>query len=198
MQQLTTTLPRLRGVFLDRDGVLTIPEFRDGRSFAPRTLEAFHLYADVIASVRDLKHAGFLVIVATNQPDVGAGLVEQRVVEEMHARLRAAVAVDDIEVCYETRAQATNRRKPGAGMLIDAALKWGIDLGTSYLVGDRDSDVQAALSVGCIPIFVDLGYSEPPPSGQAASVRSLREATDWILAREKTRTCEATREERTQ
>ena len=187
-----------RAVFLDRDGVLTIPEFREGRSFAPRTLDAFQLYADAAASVRDLKRAGFVVIVATNQPDVGAGLVNESVILEMHERLRAAVPIDDIEVCYETRAQATNRRKPGAGMLIDAAAKWRIDLGASYLVGDRGSDVEAALTAGCIAVFIDLGYSEPPPRGQAARVRSLREAADWIMCREEYRNREATLEERKQ
>jgi D-glycero-D-manno-heptose 1,7-bisphosphate phosphatase len=179
--------PHRRAVFLDRDGVVTVPEFRNGRSYAPRTLEAFRLYPDAAASVRDLKGAGFLVILATNQPDVGAGLVEQAVVEEMHARLRAAVPVDDIEVCYETRQQATRRRKPGPGMLLDAARKWNIDLAGSYMVGDRDSDVEAARRAGAVAVFVDLGYAHPPPSGQAVSVGSLREAADWILRREASR-----------
>lgn len=171
-------------VFLDRDGVLTVPEFRDGRSFAPRTLEAFRIYPDAAASVRRLKQAGFLVVVVTNQPDVGAGLVVQEIVEEMHARLREAVPVDDIEVCYETRAQATDRRKPGAGMLLDAARRWGIDLSQSFMVGDRDSDVEAGRRAGCTTVFVDLSYDEPAPVGQAATVGSLAEATDWILRRE--------------
>lgn len=189
---------RRPAVFLDRDGVLTIPEFRNGRSFAPRTLDAFALYPDAAASVRDLKRAGFIVIVVTNQPDVGAGLVAQSVVEDMHARLRATVDVDDIEVCYETREQASERRKPGAGMLVDAARAWSIDLAASYMVGDRDSDVEAAHRAGCTAVFVDLGYSEPRPSGQAVSVRSLREATDWILSRGVTGMRNAPLEERTQ
>ena len=189
---------RRRAVFLDRDGVLTVPEFRNGRSYAPRTLDAFRLYPDAEPSVRDLKDAGFIVIVATNQPDVGAGLVEQGVIEEMHARLRAAVGVDDIEVCYETRSQASDRRKPGFGMLLSAARGWGLDLASSYLVGDRHSDVQAALGAGCVPIFIDLGYTEPPPTEQAATVGSLREAADWILRREASHTQEKALEESTQ
>jgi D-glycero-D-manno-heptose 1,7-bisphosphate phosphatase len=189
---------RKRAVFLDRDGVLTVPEFRDGRSFAPRTLDEFRLYPDAAPSVGDLKAAGFIVIVATNQPDVGTGVVARSVVEEMHARLRSAVAVDDIEVCYDTSAEATDRRKPGSGMLLNAARVWDLELEQSYLVGDRWSDVTAAVSAGCIPIFVDLGYSEPLPTEQAATVGSLREATDWILRREASRTCEKALGEATQ
>ena len=176
--------PRRRAVFLDRDGVVTVPEFCGGRSYAPRTLEAFRLYPDAAAAVRDLKHAGFVVILVTNQPDVGAGLVEKAVVEEMHARLRAAVPVDDIEVCYETREQATNRLKPGPGMLLDAARNWDLDLARSYMVGDRDSDVEAARRAGAVAVFVDLGCAHPPPTEQAVNVGSLREAADWILRRE--------------
>lgn len=185
---------RRRAVFLDRDGVLTIPEFRDGRSYAPRTLETFRLYPDAASSVTDLKRAGFIVIVATNQPDVGAGLVARNVVEEMHARLRYALSVDDIEVCYDTSAEATDRRKPGSGMLLSAARTWNLDLAQSYLVGDRWSDVRAAVGAGCTPVFVDLGYAEPPPTGQAATVGSLREAADWILRREASHTREKVRE----
>lgn len=188
---------RRRAVFLDRDGVLTVPEFRNGRSYAPRTLDAFRLYPDAQPSVRDLKGAGFVIIVTTNQPDVGAGLVEQGVVEEMHARLRATVAVDDIEVCYETNSQAGDRRKPGSGMLLSAAQAWDLDLETSYLVGDRRSDVQAAVRAGCVPVFIDLGYMEPPPTDQAVTVGSLREAADWILRREASHTQERAQEEST-
>jgi D-glycero-D-manno-heptose 1,7-bisphosphate phosphatase len=173
-----------RAVFLDRDGVLTIPEFRNGRSYAPRRLEDFRLYPDAVKSVQDLKAAGFVVIVVTNQPDVGAGLVDIGVIEEMHRRLRNAVAVDDIEVCYETSEQASERRKPGPGMLIDAARTWAIDISASYLVGDRASDVEAAERAGCTALFIDLAYEEPLPVAQAVTVGSLREATDWILRRE--------------
>lgn len=178
---------RRRAVFLDRDGVLTIPQFRDGRSYAPTALADFHIYDDAPAAVAALKAAGFLVIVATNQPDVGAGLVPQTAVEEMHRILRAKTAVDDVEVCYETRAEAEGkgnsaRRKPGCGMLLDAARKWGIDLPASYMVGDRDSDVAAGRKAGCVALFIDRGYTaEARPTEQAATVASLAEAADWIL-----------------
>jgi transaldolase len=178
------TSMRRRAVFLDRDGVLSVPEFRDGRSFAPRSMDLFRLYPEAAGSVAKLKQAGYIVIVATNQPDVGAGLTEQHVVEEMHAQLRSQVAVDDIEVCYDTQDEATERRKPNPGMLRDAAAKWDLDLEASYMVGDRKSDVEAAVRAGCTPVFIDLDYSEPLPSEQAVTVRTLAEAADWILRRE--------------
>ena len=87
-----------RAVFLDRDGVLAVPEFRDGRSFAPRRVVDFRLYEDAAASVARLKAAGFTTVVVTNQPDVGDGLVELSVVEEMHRIMAEALPVDAIEV----------------------------------------------------------------------------------------------------
>src|SRR5947209_3684336 len=116
-----------RAVFLDRDGVLTIPLFRQGRSFAPRRMADFAIYPDAAASVAALKRAGFAVCVATNQPDVGVGLLARSVVDEMHALLIKAVAIDAIATCFDTREQATQRRKPNAGMLYELAQEWGID-----------------------------------------------------------------------
>lgn len=177
-----------RAVFLDRDGVLVVPEFRDGRSFAPRKLAEFRLYSDAKDAVRALKDEGFVVIVATNQPDVGAGVLDSSTVEAMHDHLRRTIDVDDIEVCYETRLQASPRRKPEPGMLLDAARKWRLDLAGSYMIGDRASDIEAGRRAGCTGVFIDLGYAtEPQPIGQAATVVSLAQAVEWILSAERAR-----------
>lgn len=171
-----------RAVFLDRDGVLTVPEFRDGRSFAPTRLDAFALYDDAAASVEQLKSAGFTVIVVTNQPDVSTGRMAPDTLDQMHERLRAEVAVDDIEVSIATGAAPDGRRKPAPGMLIDAARKWDLDLAQSYMVGDRASDIACGMAAGCRTVFIDRGYSaETPPNDQNATVRNLAEAIDWIF-----------------
>ena len=64
-------MAKARAVFLDRDGVISRSEVRGGKPYAPRTLETFRLLPRVAASVCSLKRAGFLVIVVTNQPDIG-------------------------------------------------------------------------------------------------------------------------------
>lgn len=175
-------MPR-RAVFLDRDGVLTIPSFRDGRSYAPTTLEDFRLCPDAKDAVGRLKKEDFLVIVATNQPDVTTGKLAERTLEEMHARLQYEVAIDDIEVSFATRDAPDDRRKPSAGMLRDAAKKWDIDLKTSYMVGDRASDVTCGVRAGCRTVFIDLGYTaEAPPTDQNATAANLAEAVAWICA----------------
>ena len=172
-----------RAIFLDRDGVLVVPEFRDGRSFAPKSLDRFRMYQGAAESARRLRDAGFKLIVVTNQPDVGAGLIEQSVVEEMHRRMRDAIPLDAIEVCYHTVADNCDCRKPKPGMLRRAAERMNIDCSNSIMVGDRLSDVQAGVAMGCKTIFVDLDYREPKPERPDFVVSSFNAATDIILTR---------------
>lgn len=176
-----------KAVFLDRDGVLTIPEFRDGRSFAPLTLDGFHLCADAVPALAALKQRGFLLVVVTNQPELGTGRLRADVLAEMHRRLASALPVDSIKVCPHTSAEKCQCRKPLPGLLVEAAGELGIDLGRSYMVGDRAGDITAGQAAGCRSIFVDLGYtSEARPREPDAVVHSLREAVGWILANEGT------------
>jgi D-glycero-D-manno-heptose 1,7-bisphosphate phosphatase len=170
-----------RAAFLDRDGVLVVPHFRDGQSFAPRRLEDFRLYDDAVEATRRLKAAGFKLVVVTNQPDVGNGLVERSVVEAMHKDLLARLPLDDIEVCYHSQSESCDCRKPKPRMLLNAAAKLGIDCGRSVMVGDRASDIDAGAAVGCTTIFLDFGYAERRPQRPDFTVSSLREATDAIL-----------------
>ena len=71
-----THYPVRRAVFLDRDGVINRCEVRTGKPYAPRRLDDFRLLPGVAAALHALKRAGFVLIVVTNQPDIGNGLVE--------------------------------------------------------------------------------------------------------------------------
>lgn len=171
------------GVFLDRDGVVTVPEFRDGRSFAPLSAEDFAIYPDAPEASERLVRAGFTLVVVTNQPDVGRGLIPQQDLEIMHRRLSAALPVSAIEVCPHTREDRCSCRKPAPGMLLRAAEQLGLDLGRSFMVGDRASDVEAGRSAGCRTIFVDRNYeAERPPEAPDHVCRGVGEAADWILS----------------
>ena len=172
-----------QAVFLDRDGVLVVPEFRDGRSYAPRCLEDFRFFPDAASALQRLKDAGYLLIVVTNQPDVSTGLLSQTTLEAMHGKLMKALPLDGIEVCTDTKEAAGPRRKPAPGMLLDAAARWDLDLSNSFMIGDRWSDVEAAKAAGCPALFIDHGYTaEEKPSAQLASFSSLSAAVDWLLA----------------
>jgi D-glycero-D-manno-heptose 1,7-bisphosphate phosphatase len=170
-----------RAVFADRDGVLCANMMRDGRPVAPTRLEDFRLLPGVEESVRALKSAGYLVIVVTNQPDVGTGRTPRAIVEAMHNIIRSQLHVDDIKVCFHTNADNCTCRKPKPGMLLEAAAERGIDLPASYIVGDRWSDVVAGQEAGCATIFVDYGYEPDTPSKADRVVASFAEAARVIL-----------------
>ena len=73
-----------RAVFLDRDGVLSKTYIKNGKSFAARKLKDFKLFCDSKESVKKLKLAVFIVIVVTNQPDVGKKIISRTVLKKMH------------------------------------------------------------------------------------------------------------------
>jgi D-glycero-D-manno-heptose 1,7-bisphosphate phosphatase len=170
-----------RAIFLDRDGVLVIPEFRDGRSFAPTRLDHYEFYPDAPAALSRLKAVGFKLVIVTNQPDVGKGLIAEDVVNEMHDRLRKAMPVDAVKACFHPQSVGCGCRKPKPGMLIEAARELQIDLTRSYMVGDRASDVEAGEAAGCRTVFIDLDYRERKPPAPTFAVRSVTEAADCIL-----------------
>jgi D-glycero-D-manno-heptose 1,7-bisphosphate phosphatase len=170
-----------RAVFLDRDGVLNRAIVRAGKPYAPTTIDQFELLPDVREATYALRGAGFLVVVVTNQPDVAAGRQSRATVAAMHERLRGAIAVDDIRVCFHTDADACSCRKPGPGMLRAAAREWHIDLRASVMVGDRWRDIDAGRAAGCRTVWVRQDYDEPIPHGFDAQVASLARATHLIL-----------------
>jgi D-glycero-D-manno-heptose 1,7-bisphosphate phosphatase len=177
-----STRPRARAVFLDRDGVLNRAVVRDGRPYPPATLEAFEILPGAAEAVRRLHDAGFLVVGATNQPDVARGTQCREVVEAMNARLLAAMPIAAILVCYEDGDDCP-RRKPNPGLLLEAAETYGIDLSASFLVGDRWRDVEAGRRAGCRTVFLDLGYTERRPDPPADhSTTDLPAAAAWILS----------------
>ena len=176
---------RKRAVFLDRDGVLNRPVVRDGRPFPPARLEEFELYPDAVNSCAQLKEAGFLLVVVTNQPDVGRGTQSREIVEAMHAQLRSAIpSLDAVEVCFHAgvaQGEPCECRKPKPGMLLRAAAALDIDLSESFLIGDRWRDVDCAHAAGCRAVFIDHGYREILREKPEFTVSNLNDAVRAIL-----------------
>ena len=110
-----------RAVLLDRDGVLTQSVIIDGKPHPPGSLTDMVILPDVLSSLLNLKRAGFLLIVATNQPGVARGTLSREAVEAMHAKLRAELPVDDILTCYHDDSNRCTCRKPLPGLLYQAS-----------------------------------------------------------------------------
>jgi transaldolase len=127
-----------------------------------------------------LRKRDFRLIVVTNQPDVARGTQPRAVVEAMNEKLRAALPVDEIVVCWHD-GDACDCRKPKPGALLDAARRHGIDLANSFMVGDRWRDIEAGQRAGVRCLFIDHGYTERQPEGEFVRVESIVGAAEEIL-----------------
>lgn len=170
-----------RAVFLDRDGVLVRPVVREGKPYAPLRPEDLELLPDAVESVARLKAAGFLLVVVTNQPDVARGDADRAVIEAMHASLMGLLPLDAIRACWHDDTDNCHCRKPKPGLLLDAATDFGIDLASSFMVGDRWRDVGAGQAAGTRTVFIDYGWAERRPEAPDHVVGSLAEAVAAII-----------------
>jgi D-glycero-D-manno-heptose 1,7-bisphosphate phosphatase len=137
-----------RAIFLDRDG--TINE-DPGYLSDPAHLK---LIPGVEKALAELKAAGFLLVVVSNQSGVGRGLIRLPVLHEIHEKLNQVLAashaeIDHFELCFHRPEDRCSCRKPKPQLILDAAAKLGIDVSRSFMVGDKVSDVEAGTNAGC-------------------------------------------------
>lgn len=147
-----------RAVFLDRDGVIN--ENVDGDYV--RDWAGFRLLPGSLEAIASLTHAGYPIVVVTNQQGVGKGLMTASEVESIHRGLLAAIGeaggcVDAVLYCPHLEADGCDCRKPKPGMLRRAAAELELDLAQSIFVGDALSDMEAARAAGCNAVLVLTG-----------------------------------------
>jgi D-glycero-D-manno-heptose 1,7-bisphosphate phosphatase len=140
-----------KAVFIDRDGVIN-QKPREGEYIT--SWDDFHILPGVAGAIALLKKAGYAVIIVTNQRSVAKGLIAIAELEEIHARMRESLALsgatlDGIYYCPHDYESQCKCRKPAPGMLLVAAHALGLDLGSSWMVGDSDIDIQAGKNAGC-------------------------------------------------
>ncbi|MEO7649499.1 MAG: HAD family hydrolase [Bryobacteraceae bacterium] len=148
-----------RAVFLDRDGVLVKAVQHGEYAHGPLALADFKLHYNVEEPVRMLREAGFLTVLATNQPGIARGTLTWETLRRMHEILQREVPLDAIQVCPHTDADGCPCRKPKPGMILNAAETLSIDLASSYFVGDTWRDVDAGLAAGVTPVLLDWTYN---------------------------------------
>ena len=190
-----------RAIFLDRDGTIS-----EEVGFVDR-LDRFHLLPRAAAAIRRINDSGFLAILVTNQSGVARGLFDEALVDAIHERLARWLAaegarLDAIYACphHPSEGKPPYRadcdcRKPRPGLLARAAREHDVDLSSSYMIGDKASDIETARNAGAQGILVRTGYGEgelrdriPQSSAQPAFVADdLHGAVEWILSKERAR-----------
>jgi D-glycero-D-manno-heptose 1,7-bisphosphate phosphatase len=143
-----------QAVFIDRDG--TIMEDTDYCS-DPADVRIF---PGVLEALRQLKSRGFKVIIITNQSGIGRGLFtvhQYRAVEAEVLRQLGDGMVDATYHCPDAPGQPSNCRKPAPGMIVQATQDHSIDLSRSFLIGDKEIDVECAHNAGVRAIRVRTG-----------------------------------------
>lgn len=128
-----------------------------------------------------LKKHNYLLVVVTNQPDVRNGKAKIQDVEKINSYIQSKLFIDMVQVCYSIDSDNDPRRKPGPDMLLESAKALKIDLGKSFIVGDRWRDINAGSSAGCKTVFIDYGYREKLRKIPNFKVNSLFDAATLIL-----------------
>jgi len=174
-------------VFLDRDGTL---------------IEHVHYLSDpahvrllpgAAVALTRLRRAGFVCVLVTNQSAIGRGMITEARLHEIHVEMNRQLAeqgtsLDAIFYCPDAPAGddrtviENSRRKPGPGMLLQAARELGLNLADSWMVGDLISDVLAGLNAGCRSILVASGQTGLAGLGAHSSTGSYLTATDFAAA----------------
>lgn len=183
-----------RGVFLDRDGTIN-----EEVNYLNK-IDQLKLIDGTTEAIRLLNNAGYKVVVITNQAAIARGYLTEEYLTVIHAKMEKMLRegnayLDAIYYCphHPTAGLGSYKvdcrcRKPGSGMLEQAASELNIDLTASFIIGDKISDLGAGVAVGCSKILVRTGYGKKTekeiqnyPFQPDYIALNLLEAVKWIL-----------------
>ena len=167
-----------QAVFFDRDGTL-MEEVN--YCAEPSQVRVFH---GVPQALRELKDAGFLNIIVSNQSGIGRGYFSEAQYHAVQSELLSQIGeglIDAAYFCPDTPDAPSTRRKPETGMLLQAARDFEIDLARSVMVGDKTSDIECARRAGTRSILVTTGYGLSEACAPDFRASGVPEAADWIL-----------------
>lgn len=171
-------------VFLDRDGVINI----DRPHYIKHWTE-FHFYTDALEALRSLNEKRVNVVVISNQSVLNRGFTTWNAFWGIHSGMvqeirKAGGNISAAFYCPHRPDENCTCRKPSPGMILAASRLLDIRLESTWMVGDRETDVMAANAAGCRPVLLDRAPCEGLPSAGCCrkdGIRSYRTLTDFAL-----------------
>jgi D-glycero-D-manno-heptose 1,7-bisphosphate phosphatase len=147
-------------IILDRDGVIN----HDSAQFI-KSPDEWRPIPGSLEAIARLNHAGFRIVVATNQSGIGRGLFDMATLIAINDKMHKALAhlggrIDALFYCPHTADSACECRKPKPGMFTEIGNRFGVDMTGVPCVGDSVRDLQAAAAVEAQPILVLSGKGE--------------------------------------
>lgn len=179
-----------RAAFIDRDGVIN-----EELDYVHR-IEDFHLLPGAVEGLRLLQDDGWALVVVTNQAGIGRGLYTEQQFHALTDHMRSTLAAGGVRLAgvyhcphHPTAGIGDYRRdcacrKPRPGMLLQAADELGLDLASSVLVGDKESDLEAGQAAGCAAVVLaESGHAIDDAARRRADhvALGLLEAARWII-----------------
>ena len=146
-------------VFIERDGVLTLPKVEGQYQMAPRTVEEMIANRAAIKPLQQLKNAGFVLIATTNQPGISRGHISRREIDLMHSLLGKMFPLDEILMCPHDEWDRCPCRKPKPGLFREAAFNLHLDLDHSFVISDKWQDAKAAQNAGCTSLLLESPWN---------------------------------------
>jgi len=136
-----------KALFLDRDGVINIE-----KNYLYK-IEDFEFIKGVKKALKQLQELGFLLIVVTNQSGIARGYYSLQDFYKLDSWMKKALQKENIDIkktyfCPHAPPDNCDCRKPNPKMILDAKKEFNVDLKNSWLVGDKESDILAALNSG--------------------------------------------------
>jgi D-glycero-D-manno-heptose 1,7-bisphosphate phosphatase len=174
----------IKAIFWDRDGVLNhvLGERKeDGqKNVSPLKFEDFKLVDGVADVLMKVKEKGYMNVIATKQPDIARSKMSWEELNKMHDFLKErAPTIDAIYVCPHDNKDNCNCRKPKPGLLLDAAKDYHLNLSECFMVGDSQSDIDAAHNAGVKAIVFRTHYNQEITNADF-EVKNLNEVLNLI------------------
>ena len=143
-----------KAIFLDRDGVLN----KERKDYV-KNISELEIFPEIVIPLKKLRENGFLIIIITNQSAINRGIITLENVQQIHQHIqdylrKFRIELDGFFICPHRPDENCQCRKPKSGLILRAIDEFKIDIRSSWMIGDNDSDIIAARTVGCKAIKI--------------------------------------------